>query len=373
FHEGGLVNLEISDDGAGVDPAKIRRRAAKLGWSAEALDALDERALHELLFVPGFSTRSEAGKLSGRGVGLDVVRTNIERLGGTIELHSRLGRGTTVRVKIPLTLAIVPALIVTCAGQRFAIPQVNLIEIVRVPAAARRERFATIHGAAVLRLRGHLLPMTALARALALGEGRGGPSEAELTGEGASEGEPRDATVVVLQADEQRYGLLVEAVHDTEEIVVKPLWSVLDELGCYAGATVLGDGAVALILDSVGLAARAGLLDEVLAGEQEQAQRELVEEPARRRGNATAGPQRQYLLCRSAGAERLAIPWPRSRASRRSTPRGSSAWALRRSSSTTRRSCPWSGSRGCSEESSARGRAPRRLGRSGASSIACSW
>ncbi|NVB43852.1 chemotaxis protein CheW [Pseudenhygromyxa sp. WMMC2535] len=126
---------------------------------------------------PGFSTRSEAGKLSGRGVGLDVVRTNIERLGGTIELHSRLGRGTTVRVKIPLTLAIVPALIVTCAGQRFAIPQVNLIEIVRVPAAARRERFATIHGAAVLRLRGHLLPMTALARALALGEGRGGPSE----------------------------------------------------------------------------------------------------------------------------------------------------------------------------------------------------
>jgi two-component system chemotaxis sensor kinase CheA len=238
YHESGQVVVEITDDGRGLDADRIGQVAVQRGVaSPEALARMSPRDVFDLIFRPGFSTASAVTNVSGRGVGMDVVRTNIERIGGTVDLTSQAGQGTTVRVRIPLTLAIIPALIVGEGGERYAIPQANLVELVRLEPADLARDVEVLAGAPVLRLRGHLLPLVPLAGALGLDE------------------EPRDAiTVVVVQADDVRFGLSVEEVHDTQEIVVKPLGRQLKSIAMYAGATIMGDGRVALILDVAGIA-----------------------------------------------------------------------------------------------------------------------
>ena len=200
-----------------------------------------EQQIYQFIFKAGFSTAQKVTAVSGRGVGMDVVRTNIEKIGGAIDLTSEVGEGTTVRIRIPLTLAIIPALVVAAAGNRFAIPQVNLLELVRLDATQAATAIETVHGSPVYRLRGRLLPLVDLREQLDL------PAVQRET-----------TYVVVLKADNQQYGLVVDDILDTEEIVVKPLGHQLRHLPLYAGATIMGDGAVALILDATALARRAG-------------------------------------------------------------------------------------------------------------------
>ena len=248
FHEGGQVNVEIVDDGRGVDADRLAAKALERGLvSPEQLARMSQREVLHLIFLPGLSTASEVTNVSGRGVGMDVVKTNIEKIGGTVDVTTRPGRGTTFRFKIPLTLAIIPALTVACRDQRYAIPQVSLIELVRLDGeqSGGGKGIERISGAPVLRLRGTLLPLVHLDEQLALPR--------RDTDDGAT-------SIVVLQADERRFGLVVDKIHNTEEIVVKPLGTQLKGLAVYAGATILGDGAVALILDTLALAQRAHVL-----------------------------------------------------------------------------------------------------------------
>jgi two-component system chemotaxis sensor kinase CheA len=238
FHESGQVVVEIVDDGRGMDPAVIGQAALTRGVvTAEELRRLEPRDVLALVFRPGFSTAAAVTNVSGRGVGMDVVRTNIERIGGSVDLVSTPGRGTTCRIRIPLTLAIIPALVVGERGERYAIPQANLVELVRLDVANAEQSLEIVAGAPVLRLRGRLLPLVSLGETL-----------------GLADDAAESVTVVVVQADEMRFGLCVGEVHDTQEIVVKPIGRQLKSLEMYAGATIMGDGRVALILDVAGLA-----------------------------------------------------------------------------------------------------------------------
>lgn len=237
FHESGQVVVEITDDGKGIDPEKIAAVAVERGVvTREQVARMDNREILGLIFRPGFSTAAEVTNVSGRGVGMDVVRTNIERIGGSVDVQSEPGRGTTCRVRIPLTLAIIPALVVGEGGERYAIPQANLVELVRIDGDDLDRQVERLDGAPVLRLRGRLLPLVHLASAL-----------------GGTEPEGDALTVVVLQSDDVRFGLCVSEVHDTQEIVVKPIGRQLKNLPMYAGATIMGDGRVALILDVPGI------------------------------------------------------------------------------------------------------------------------
>ena len=245
FHEGGQINIEIADDGAGIDPDRVRQKAVSRGiMTAEQAARLNDHEAVKLVFLPGFSTAEKVSNISGRGVGMDVVRTNIERIGGTVDIQSRIGLGTTLRIKIPLTLAIIPALIVNAGRERFAIPQAALVELVRLEAAQAKERLEHVGGATFYRLRGNLLPVITLHRELRV---EGGTSDGVVS-------------IVVLNADGRQFGLIVDAISDTEEIVVKPLGKQLKRVNVFAGATIMGDGRVALILDVVGLAQQARVI-----------------------------------------------------------------------------------------------------------------
>jgi two-component system chemotaxis sensor kinase CheA len=243
FHEGGQVNIEISDDGAGIDPARIAVKAIERGLATvEQLRAMSPREITNLVFVPGFSTAAKVTNLSGRGVGMDVVRTNVEKIGGTVDITSETGVGTTLKIKIPLTLAIIPALTVECAGERYAVPQVSLDELLCLEGEQARTSVEYLSGAPVFRLRGNLVPLVWLDHVLDL-------SKAPHVDDALY--------ILVLQAEGRRFGLVVDRVLNTEEIVVKPLSRQLKGIGTYAGATILGDGRVALILDVRALARRA--------------------------------------------------------------------------------------------------------------------
>ncbi len=253
YHQGGQVNIEISDDGAGLDQEKIRRKAVERGLlSAEKAAQLSEREILNLIFLPGFSTAEKITNVSGRGVGMDVVKTNIEKIGGTVDVQSVVGVGTTVKTKIPLTLAIIPGLVVRSGGERFVIPQVSLIELVRINQDPTRPGIEMVHGVPVYRLRGRLLPLLYLDRELNIAQR---PSDADFEDDAVS-------NMVVLQADGRQFGLIVDEIKDAEEIVVKPLDRRLKALKSFAGATIMGDGLVALILDVLGLAQRAGIISE---------------------------------------------------------------------------------------------------------------
>ena len=242
YHEGGSITIEISDDGKGLNHTAIRKKAVERGIASEAeVDRMSDVQVAKFIFHPGFSTAAAVTSVSGRGVGMDVVKTNIELIGGTVDIRSEQGRGTTFTIKIPLTLAIVAALIVSSKDQRFAIPQVAVSELVRV-APGSENAIERINGTPVLRLRDRLLPIVPLSKVMGLsGE------------EDASEG-----FVVVTQVAQQRFGILVDGVFHTEEIVVKPMSSKLRHIQLFSGNTILGDGAVVLIIDPNGLARMVG-------------------------------------------------------------------------------------------------------------------
>lgn len=252
FHEGGQVIIEISDDGAGLNTERIRRKAIeKHVVSAEKVARMGDQDIHRLIFLPGFSTAEKVTNISGRGVGMDVVRTNIERIGGTVDVAAHARGGTVFTIKIPLTLAIIPALVVTAAGNRYAIPQVNLLELVRIEGEQIRERIEELQGSFFYRLRGKLLPIVRLRSELALDSA----STDIRTGE-------QVLSIVVVRADNHQFGLVVDEIHDTEEIVVKPLGKLVKGVPAFAGATIMGDGQVALILDVVGLGRNARISKE---------------------------------------------------------------------------------------------------------------
>ena len=241
-HEGGHIILEIADDGAGLDSAKIKAKAISSGLATEAeFEGLTEQQIHQFIFKPGFSTATSVTSVSGRGVGMDVVATNISKIGGTIELDSTKGQGTRFTIKIPLTLAIISALIVECGQQRFALPQNSVVELVRVTPKSVSQ-IETIKSTPVLRLRDRLLPLVAMRSLLELGDDYDGD----------------EIYVIVSRVGSYHFGIVVDRVFDTEEIVVKPVSRVLRNTSIYAGNTILGDGSVIMILDPNGIAKQSG-------------------------------------------------------------------------------------------------------------------
>jgi len=290
FHEGGQVNIEILDDGHGINVAKVKEKAIQRSLATPDQAArMSDREAFNLIFLPGFSTAEKVTNVSGRGVGMDVVKTNIEKIGGSVDVLSEAGKGTTLKIKIPLTLAIIPALIVTSGAERFAIPQVSLLELVRMEAEQARKGIEMLYGAPIYRLRGQLLPLAYLNREFKL------ESSADTANTPAGDSV---VNIVVLQADGRQFGLVVDEINDTEEIVVKPLGKQLKGITCFAGATIMGDGRVALILDVMGLAQHANVIAEVhdrsLAGKTKAVER---------------ADERQTLLLFNVGQNaRMAIP-----------------------------------------------------------------
>ena len=276
YQEGGSVHLLLTDDGGGMPLDRIREQAVARGLVEAARSAtLSEHDWLQFVFLPGFSTATEVTHISGRGVGLDAARSAIEGVGGAIEVSTLPGRGTTFHIRLPLTLAIIPALTVEQAGECLVVPQAHLLELVRLGAGGGT--IERSHDRELFRLRGELLPVVRLARVF-----------------GSADGEPRH--LLVLSAEGRPFGLAVDRVRDTEEIVVKPLPARLREGGLFAGATVRGDGLVALILDVLALAVRAGL-DRFAPG-------------TRARGEATttaATPRVPLLLVRGRSGETAAV------------------------------------------------------------------
>ena len=240
-HQGGHIIIEIADDGRGLDVARISAKAVEHGFASAAEIATKSAAeICNLIFMPGFSTAAQVTSISGRGVGMDVVRVNMEQIGGTVDLKSVAGAGTTFTIKIPLTLAIVSALIVEAAGERFAIPQLSVLELVRATSGGEH-RIERIKDTPVLRLRNKLLPLIDLKEILRLGEREGD-----------------NCFVVVTQVGSQIFGIVVDGVFHTEEIVIKPMSSKLRHIAAFSGTTILGDGAVIMIIDPNGIAQALG-------------------------------------------------------------------------------------------------------------------
>lgn len=281
YHEGGQVTIEIDDDGAGVNLERVKEKAVSQGLAtAQEAQRMCERDVLQLLFRSGFSTAAAVTNLSGRGVGMDVVRTSVEKIGGSVDLSTRPGKGTKVKLRLPLTLAIIPALLVSSNGQRYAIPQVNLQELVRLEGAEAQASIEKIYGAEVYRLRGQLLPLLRLRSVL------GTPQEVSEA-----------LNIVVVNTDSAPFGLIVDGVCDTEEIVVKPLTRELKQLQLYAGATIMGDGTVALILDVAGLARTSKLHQEIPKDRE-------IDEVA----SVAEATCQSLLLFRLTGNEQFAIP-----------------------------------------------------------------
>jgi two-component system chemotaxis sensor kinase CheA len=284
-HESGQVVVEVADDGAGIDPAKLGAKAVQRGLlTADALARMSPADILQLIFLPGFSTAAAVTNVSGRGVGMDVVKTNIEAIGGTIEVESEAGRGTVCRLRIPLTLAIVPALTVECAGDRYAIPQISLQELVSLDAEKAANAVEEVGGAQVYRLRGELLPLVRLTDVLGLD----------------SERHDGHVVIAVLRSEGRRFGLVVDRVINTEEIVVKAVGGQMKAIGLYSGATVLGDGTVALILDVQALARR--------ALRTETADRQDSQKAAAQAAAASETERQRMLLAAIGGGRRVAIP-----------------------------------------------------------------
>jgi two-component system chemotaxis sensor kinase CheA len=282
--EGSHVVIEVSDDGAGIDVARVRAKAIERGLiTSDRAAVLAERELLQLVFLPGFSTAAQITNVSGRGVGMDVVRTNVEKIGGKVEIDSRSGKGTTLRLRIPLTLAIIPALIVRSLNQSFALPQAALSELVHIPPERADKAIEWIDNAPLYRLRGRLLPLVFLDGLL-------------MPGRDCKLAVNRDNFIAVLDADGRRFGLVVDSLADPEEIVVKPLSGVLKDIGLYSGATVLGNADLALILDPGSIAMKTGVA--MAADEDREAN---IEE------DSTHASRLEYLLVETAGRH-AAVP-----------------------------------------------------------------
>ncbi|MBF0434692.1 MAG: chemotaxis protein CheW [Magnetococcales bacterium] len=295
YHENGLVNISLADDGAGIDAERVKQKALERGQITERqADAMSEEDALNLIFAPGLSMAKKVSDVSGRGVGMDVVKTNIEKLGGTVTIQSKVGKGTTIILKLPLTLAIIPAMIVSSGNQRFAIPEIGLVEIVRIAESDRANQIETVGNAPVLRLRNMLLPLVDLAEVLGVSRvwppggdnfdrrerlsdrraqarkardaARLGGSTGLAASKGATVGDDRReeaadrrdpnnlvAYVMVLNVGGNEFGMVVDEVLDSEEIVVKPLPSYFKDNLCFSATTILGDGSVSLIIDYAGL------------------------------------------------------------------------------------------------------------------------
>ncbi|GGF47993.1 ATPase [Azorhizobium oxalatiphilum] len=285
YHEGGHVIVEISDDGKGLDVARIKQKALDNGLATESeLAKMSDSQVFRFIFAAGFSTAAKVTNVSGRGVGMDVVRSNIEVIGGTVEVRSKQGSGSTFVIKIPLTLAIVPALIVEAAKERFAVPQSAVIELVRVQPNSEHQ-VKRLKESPVLCLREKLLPIVNLGKLLGM----------------APEGEENleDLLIAVMQVGNQTFGVVVDAVSHTEEIVVKPMSSVLRQLPMVSGSTILGDGRVIMIVDPAGLA-------QVAASPEEERTSELAADAAARLRNQ--GATTSLLLLRAGSGDVKAVP-----------------------------------------------------------------
>ena len=330
-HEAGQVVIEIADDGAGIDPQRIAAKAVEKGVITRAqADAMSPKDLIRLIFRPGFSTASQVTEVSGRGVGMDVVLTNLTKVGGTVDVNSRPGHGTRIIVKLPLTLAIIPSILVEVENERFAIPQINLVELVRIAPGDLAQRVERLGSSAVMRLREELLPLVRLSEVLGMkrrfvdptsGERvperrqtiadrrspeldapqqAAAPSDNRRVGEERRTARQSVMNVAVVAVGNHRYGLVVDQLLDSEEIVVKPIGSHLADCHEYAGATILGDGSVALILDIAGLREIAGLTSTQTAIEDAEARRKALE-----RGSRDA---HTYLVVRNREEEQFVVP-----------------------------------------------------------------
>ena len=281
YQEGSHVVVEVTDDGGGIRFERIRDKAIQRNLiTAQKAAQMNERELLQLIFFPGFSTAEAVTNVSGRGVGMDVVRTNVEKIGGKVEIDSRPGKGTTLRLKIPLTLAIIPALIVRSRGQSFALPQGVLFELVHLSAEQAQAQIEWLENAPLYRLRGRLLPLVFLDK---------------LLEQAGSAEDNAGCFIAVLNADGRRFGLVIDGLADPEEIVVKPLSAVLKDIGLFSGATVLGNGEMALILDPGALATRAAI---GLSVEEEEVKASPADAEVR---------SAEFLLV-EAGAEQAALP-----------------------------------------------------------------
>ncbi|MBP5856068.1 chemotaxis protein CheW [Marivibrio halodurans] len=284
YHEGGHILIQIKDDGKGLALSKIKEKALNNGLTTESeLEGMTEHQVQQFIFAAGFSTAASVTSVSGRGVGMDVVKSNIDKIGGTVELTSVEGQGTTFTIKIPLTLAIVNALIVECSNERFAIPQISVVELVRASNDGEH-KIERIHGTPVLRLRDKLLPLVTLRKLLDM--------------EGDDGAYAREAYIVVSQVGAYTFGIIVDRIYDAEEIVVKPTASILRNLPIFGGNTILGDGSVIMILDPNGIAQTTGeiaVADQ--RGEARDEHMDLVEED-----------RVALLLFRAGGAAPKAVP-----------------------------------------------------------------
>jgi two-component system chemotaxis sensor kinase CheA len=285
FHEGGHIIIEITDDGRGLNIDKIKQKAIQNGVCSETeAAALSDQQIAQFIFKAGFSTAAVVTSVSGRGVGMDVVRTNIEKIGGTVELKFQRGKGTSFVIKIPLTLAIVSALVVECSGERFAIPQISVLELVRATAGSETT-IERVNDSPFLRLRNRLLPLVSLHDMLKLGEDRGVDAS--------------ESFIVVTQVGTYTFGIMVDRVFDTEEIVVKPVAPILRDISMFSGNTILGDGSVIMILDPNGIAAASG--ESASMGEQAAAA--STDERAKTEGQRVA-----LLVFRAGGQAPKAVP-----------------------------------------------------------------
>lgn len=327
FHKAGQVIIEVTDDGKGLDPNIIKEKAVAMGlYTPQELYAMPEQSILRLIFKPGFSTAQKVTEISGRGVGMDVVSSNLSNIGGVVDLESEMGKGTTIRVKLPLTLAILPSLMVEVGGEHFAIPQMNLLELQRIPAAKVASTIEKLGSVNVMRLRGELLPLIDLRDVLdipkkeivhpATGEAVADardqlPDRRDLNSpaHGSTDkrsGEERRThplsavNIAVVSAGEFNYGIIVDTLLDSEEIVVKPLGRHLSDCRSYAGATVLGNGHAALILDVVGISQVMELIDTTETELKKRREDEALD--------ATNTDRQSLLIIENAEKDVLAVP-----------------------------------------------------------------
>jgi two-component system chemotaxis sensor kinase CheA len=281
FHEGGRLQVEVRDDGGGIDADRLVQRAVLAGMvSAEEAGVLSNNDALRLMFRPGLSTKDEITNVSGRGVGMDVVRANLEQVGGSIEVSSERGQGTTFRISVPLTLSIMPAVISWCGGQCYSIPQVDVQEVLQIDAEQVAALVDDVDGARIHRLRGRLLPLVELAAVLGV----------EARHDSGS------LVIVVIENASRRFGLVVDAVGDTTEAVVKPLTRATSWIPAFAGVTILADGRPSLILDVAGVAALAGI------------QTTTARDEARILPGLGTAETSTLLVASGSGGDRLAIP-----------------------------------------------------------------
>lgn len=291
YHEGGQVVIEINDNGRGLDKVKIGEKAIEKGIiTYDQYNSMSDKEIYHLIFAPGFSTAAAVSNISGRGVGMDVVKTNIERIGGIIDLNAIPGEGTKIYLKIPLTLAIVPALLIRSGNERFAIPQVKLLELLRINSDGENQsnKIELLQGKPIYRLRGQLLPLVSLNQLIH-------PEKENLS----QINNDKDSNIVVLKAGSVVFGLIVDEIEDSADIVVKPLTQFLKSLGLYAGATLLGDGNVALTLDVMGIA------DKAMLGQGEE-ETDLLRKSRDEKGNAES--MTDYLVVDVGDRSRYTFP-----------------------------------------------------------------